>query len=109
MERAIRYSGRRSRSFGALGALLGVGILLSAETARAGDDEPAAEPSYGLLQMGLHIEGGLGIYQVFGGTGMVPGIYPRAGLELELGSMFSIPVTGRFKTSLDEGSPDISE
>jgi hypothetical protein len=93
----------------ALGALLGVGVLLSATSARAEDEVEPADPNYGLLQLGLHLEGGLGIYQVFGGVGMVPGVYPRAALELELGSMFSIPIVGRFKTSLDEGSPDVSE
>jgi hypothetical protein len=106
----MKRSGRLTRlKTIALGALLGAGVLLSAARARAEDEVEAKDPSYGLLQMGLHLEGGLGVYQVFGGVGMVPGVYPRAALELELGSMFSIPIVGRFKTSLDEGTPDVSE
>lgn len=103
-----RASGLAFLKTTAAGALLGASVLLSSGSARAQDDEEPAEPTYGLLTLGLHVEGGLGIYQVFGGAGMVPGIYPRAALEYELG-MLSIPVVGRFKTSLDEGTPDLSE
>lgn len=99
----------RSLQKAALGALLGVGSLLSATSAgaqEAGGEEPSP---YGLFGAGFHLEGGLGIYQVFGQADPVPGIYPKAGVEIELGPHFSLYLMGRIKGRPDEGVPDLGQ
>jgi hypothetical protein len=106
MRRANRL---RSLQTVALGALLGAGALLNSTNAlaqEAGGEEPGP---YGLFGAGFHVEGGLGVYQVFGQHGLVPGIYPRGGIEIELSSHFSLYMMGRFKMQPDEGVPDMAQ
>ncbi|MDC0747286.1 hypothetical protein [Polyangium mundeleinium] len=86
--------------------------LLFSSAARADDDDPRRlKPKYGLAGIGFHIEAGAGVYQVVGQGGFVPGIYPRAALELHLGPHFSIPVVARFQTAIDPnaGAPDFAQ
>lgn len=106
MRRANRFRGIQTV---ALGALLGVGALLNSTNAlaqEAGGDEPGP---YGLFGTGFHMEGGLGVYQVFGRHGLVPGIYPRAGIEIEVSSHLSLYLMGRIKMQPDEGVPDMAQ
>ncbi|MDC3954205.1 hypothetical protein [Polyangium jinanense] len=88
-------------------------LLLFSSAARADDDEDPRrlKPKYGLAGIGFHIEAGAGVYQVVGQGGLVPGIYPRAALELHLGPHFSIPVVARFQTAIDPnaGVPDFAQ
>jgi len=84
--------------------------LFGSSVARADDDDPRRlKPKYGLAGVGFHIEAGAGVYQVVGQGGFVPGIYPRAALELHLGPHFSIPVVARFQTAVDQGVPDFAQ
>lgn len=104
-----RSNGLRALQTAAIGALLGAGVLLNSTSAfaqEAGGEEPGP---YGLFGAGFHLEGGLGVYQVFGQSGLVPGIYPRAGIEIELSSHFSLYLMGRFKMQPDEGVPDMGQ
>ncbi|MRG91983.1 hypothetical protein [Polyangium spumosum] len=87
-------------------------LLLLSSSARADDEDPRRlKPKYGLFGTGFHIEAGAGVYQVLGQGGFVPGIYPRAALELHLGPHFSIPVVARFQTAVDPsaGAPDFAQ
>ena len=104
-----RVNGLRKLQTAALGALLGAGALLNSTNAlaqEAGGEEPGP---YGLFGAGFHVEGGLGVYQVMGQNGLVPGTYPRIGAEIELSSHFSLYLMGRFKTQPDEGVPDMAQ
>ena len=87
-------------------------LLLLSSGARADEDDPRRiKPKYGLAGVGFHIEAGAGVYQVVGQGGFVPGVYPRAALELHLGPHFSIPVVARFQTAIDPkaGAPDFAQ
>jgi hypothetical protein len=93
-------------------ALLGLccGALLLSTTARAEEQDPRKlKATYGLFGAGFHVEAGAGVYQVVGQGGLVPGIYPRAGVELHLGPHLSVPVIARFQTSVEQGAPDFSQ
>jgi hypothetical protein len=95
----------------ALTGLVCGAALFAATTAQAADepDPRKLKPTYGLFGAGLHIEAGAGVYQVVGQNGWVPGIYPRAALEYHLSQHISIPVVGRFQTSVDKGVPDFAQ
>lgn len=95
----------------ALAGLACGAVVFAATTARAADepDPRKIKPKYGLFDAGLHIEAGAGVYQVVGQNGWVPGIYPRAALEYHISPHFSIPVVGRFQTSVDKGVPDFAQ
>jgi hypothetical protein len=90
---------------------LGCGaVVFSATAARADDEDPRRlKAQYGIFDAGFHIEAGAGVYQVVGQGGMVPGIYPRVGLELHLGKHLSLPVIARLQTSVDKGVPDFAQ
>jgi hypothetical protein len=106
MRRANRL---RALQTAAIGALLGAGALLNSTSAlaqEAGGEEPGP---YGLFGAGFHVEGGLGVYQVMGQNGLVPGIYPRIGAEIELSSHFSLYMMSRIKAEPDEGVPDMAQ
>lgn len=94
-------------------ALIALGcsaVALSATTARADEPDPRKfKATYGLFGVGLHVEGGLGVYQVVGQGGWVPGVYPRVGAEIHLGPHLSLPVIARLQTSVDKGVPDFAQ
>ena len=92
-----------------LGALLCAAILTGTASARADDDDDKKKPQYGMFGVGFHVEAGVGVYQVLGQGGMVPGLYPRAALEIHLGQHFSIPVVGRLQTTVEQGVPDFAQ
>lgn len=99
----------RALQTAAIGALVGAIALLNSKNAlaqEAGGEEPGP---YGLFGAGFHLEGGLGVYQVFGQSAPVPGIYPRVGMEIELSSHFSLYLMGRIKMQPDEGVPDMAQ
>jgi hypothetical protein len=91
-----------------LAVLLSAPVLLGVANARAADDKP---PSYGLFGKGFHVEAGVGVYQALSTGGLVPGLYPRANLELELGPHISIPVSVRMQQAVDPkaGVPDFAQ
>lgn len=93
--------------------LVGLGcsaVLFTATTARAEDQDPRKlKATYGLFGVGLHVEAGVGVYQVVGQGGWVPGIYPRFGAELHLGPHLSLPVIARLQTSVEKGVPDFAQ
>jgi hypothetical protein len=95
----------------ALAGLVCGAVVFAATTARAADepDPRKLKPTYGLFGAGLHIEAGAGVYQVVGQGGLVPGIYPRAALEYHFTPHISVPVVGRFQTSVDKGVPDFAQ
>jgi hypothetical protein len=95
----------------ALAGLACSAVVFAATTAQAGDepDPRKLKPKYGLFEAGLHAEVGAGVYQVIGQNGWVPGIYPRAALEYHLSQHISIPLVGRFQTSVDKGVPDFAQ
>lgn len=100
------------RSWKTVLAGLGCGAVLFAATNAHASDEPdprKLKATYGLFGVGLHIEGGVGVYQVVGQGGLVPGIYPRVGAEIHLGSHLSLPVIARLQTSVDQGVPDFAQ
>lgn len=94
----------------ALAGLVGGAVVVTATTARAEEPDPRKlKATYGLFDVGLHVEAGAGVYQVVGKGGWVPGIYPRVGLEYHLGPHLSLPVIARLQTSLDKGAPDFAQ
>lgn len=93
-----------------LPVVCGAALLFGAASARAEDDDPRKlKPTYGMFGVGFHVEAGAGVYQVLGQGGVVPGIYPRAALEIHLGPHLSIPVVARFQTAVDQGIPDFAQ
>lgn len=94
----------------AFAGLACVAVVAGATTARADETDPRKiKPKYGLFDAGFHVEAGAGVYQVVGQGGLVPGIYPRVGVEAHIGPHLSIPVIGRFQTSVDKGVPDFAQ
>jgi hypothetical protein len=90
--------------------LVSAACLLGTLVARAEDDDPRKlKPTYGMFGVGFHVEAGAGVYQVLGQGGIVPGIYPRAALEIHLGPHLSIPVVARFQTAVQQGVPDFAQ
>jgi hypothetical protein len=93
--------------------LVGLGcsaVLLAATTARAEEPDPRKfKATYGLFGVGFHVEAGVGVYQVVGQGGWVPGVYPRVGAELHLGPHLSLPVIARLQTSVEKGVPDFAQ
>ncbi len=94
-------------------ALVGLGcsaVLFAATAASAEEQDPRkVKATYGLFGVGFHVEAGVGVYQVVGQGGLVPGIYPRVGAELHLGPHLSLPVIARLQTSVDKGVPDFAQ
>jgi len=85
-------------------------FALGAREARASDDDPRRlKPTYGLFGVGFHVEAGAGVYQVIGQGGVVPGIYPRAALEIHIGPYMSIPIVARLQTAIEQGVPDFAQ
>jgi len=89
--------------------LTSAACLLGAQIASAEDDPRRLKPTYGMFGQGFHVEVGGGVYQVVGQGGLVPGIYPRAALELHLGPHLSIPIVGRLQTAVAQGVPDFAQ